>query len=130
MRDSNVSLFGLKLSEIERHFLGNVKKTKSVFPDETTAIERGLVLMLDLTADLNGAVRKNKDQIHERKRKYRQTHKEHIKQHDKQRYREHRNQILTKTKTSYHKQHPNAKYRITKTIKQQQTPNPPHDIAG
>lgn len=61
MRDSNVSVFGLKLSEIERHFLGNVKKTKSVFPDETTAIERGLALMFDLTADLNDAVRKNKE---------------------------------------------------------------------
>jgi len=56
-----MSLFGSKLSGIERHFLGNVKKTKFVFPDETTAIERGLALMLDLTADLNDAVRKNKE---------------------------------------------------------------------
>ncbi len=56
-----MSLFGVKLSEVERHFLGNVKKTKSVFPDETVAIEYGLALMLGLTSDLNDAVRKNKE---------------------------------------------------------------------
>jgi hypothetical protein len=52
-------LFGLKLSEVERHLFGNVKKTKSVFPELTLMMEYGLALMFDLTEDVNEAVRKS-----------------------------------------------------------------------
>jgi hypothetical protein len=44
-----MTLFGLKLSKIENRLLDNVKKTKSVFPEETRMMESGFVLMLDLT---------------------------------------------------------------------------------
>jgi hypothetical protein len=50
-------LFGLKLSEVERHLFGNVKKTKSAFPDVTLTMEYGLALMFDLTEDVDEAVR-------------------------------------------------------------------------
>lgn len=49
-------LFGLKLSEIETRLLENIKKTKSVFPEETQRIEFGLALMRDITQITQDAV--------------------------------------------------------------------------
>jgi hypothetical protein len=51
--------FGSKLSEVERHLFGNVKKTKSVFPEVTLTMEYGLGLMFDLSEDVNEAVSKS-----------------------------------------------------------------------
>jgi len=50
-------LFGSKLSEVESRLLDNVKKTKSVFPEETQEIEFGLALMRDLTQITQDAVK-------------------------------------------------------------------------
>jgi hypothetical protein len=50
--DANMPLFQLKLSGIEHQFLENVKKTKSVFTDETKAMESGLALMFDASLNL------------------------------------------------------------------------------
>ena len=49
-------LFGLKLSEVESHLFDNIKKTKSIFPEETQTIEFGLALMRDLTQVTQDAV--------------------------------------------------------------------------
>jgi len=50
-------LFGLKLSEIETRLLENIKKTKSIFPEEIQRIEFGLALMRDLTQVTQDAVK-------------------------------------------------------------------------
>lgn len=49
-------LFGLKLSEVESRLFDNIKKTKSIFPEETQTIEFGLALMRDLTQVTQDAV--------------------------------------------------------------------------
>lgn len=49
-------LFGLKLSEVESRLFRNIKKTKSIFPEETQRIEFGLALMRDLTEVTQNAV--------------------------------------------------------------------------
>jgi len=51
-----LTLFGLKLSEVESRLFDNMKKTKSVFPEETQRIEFGLALMRDLTQITQDAV--------------------------------------------------------------------------
>ncbi|MGD8544036.1 MAG: hypothetical protein PVG48_02840 [Candidatus Bathyarchaeota archaeon] len=49
-------LFGKTLSEVECRLFDNIKKTKSIFPEETQRIEFGLVLMRDLTQCTQDAV--------------------------------------------------------------------------
>lgn len=49
-------LFGLKLSKVESRLFNNIKKTKSIFPEETQTIEFGLALMRDLTQVTQDAV--------------------------------------------------------------------------
>jgi len=53
-----MSLFGLKLSELEHHLFKNTQRTRSAFSEETRAIENGLAMMVDLTNDVNEAIRK------------------------------------------------------------------------
>lgn len=52
-----MTLFGLQLSDVESILLSNVRKTKSVFPDETQLIEFGLTLMTKLTQISKDAIR-------------------------------------------------------------------------
>jgi hypothetical protein len=52
-------IFGQGLSPIENRLSRNIKTTKTVFPEETKAIEEGLALMYSLTEDVNEAVRKD-----------------------------------------------------------------------
>lgn len=49
-------LFGSKLSEVESRLFDNIKKTKSIFPEETQKIEFGLALMRDLAQVTQSAV--------------------------------------------------------------------------
>jgi len=51
-----MSIFGLKLAQVESRLLDNIKKTKSIFPEETQRIEFGLALMRDLTELTKDAV--------------------------------------------------------------------------
>jgi len=50
-------LFGPKLSEVESRLFDNMRKTKSVFPEETQVIEFGLALMSELTQVTRDAVK-------------------------------------------------------------------------
>ena len=52
-----MTLFGLKLSEVESRLFDNIKKTKSIFLEETQMIEFGLALMRDLTQVTQDAVK-------------------------------------------------------------------------
>ena len=49
-------LFSSKLFEVESRLFDNIKKTKSIFPEETQKIEFGLALMRDLTQITQNAV--------------------------------------------------------------------------
>jgi len=51
-----VTLFGLKLAQVENRLFDNIKKTKSAFPEETRIMEFGLALMRDLTQVTQDAV--------------------------------------------------------------------------
>jgi hypothetical protein len=44
-----MTLFGVKLTEVENRIFANVEKTKSTFPEETRLIELGLALMREVT---------------------------------------------------------------------------------
>jgi hypothetical protein len=44
-----MTLFGLKLADVESRLFDNIKKTKATFPEETQMMEFGLALMRDLT---------------------------------------------------------------------------------
>jgi hypothetical protein len=52
-----VILFSSKLSEVENRLLGNTKKTKAAFPEETQLLESGLALMRDLSYGTQDTVR-------------------------------------------------------------------------
>jgi hypothetical protein len=51
-----MGLFGFKLAKVESRLLDNIKKTKSIFPEETQRIEFGVALMRDLTGVTQDAV--------------------------------------------------------------------------
>lgn len=51
-----MTLFSSELTEVESRLFDNIKKTKSVFPEETQRIEAGLALMRDLTKVTQDAV--------------------------------------------------------------------------
>jgi len=50
-----MNIFGQELSKIESHLFGNIKYTKSVFPEETKLIEFGLALLWRFTNITNEA---------------------------------------------------------------------------
>lgn len=52
-----MTMFGSKLAEVESRLFDNIKKTKSIFPEETQRIEFGLALMRDLTQVTQDAVK-------------------------------------------------------------------------
>ena len=56
-----MNIFGQELSKIESHLFGNIKYTKSVFPEETKLIEFGLALLWRFTNITNEAAIMQKD---------------------------------------------------------------------